>query len=268
MTDADLFEQAPCGYAVLDADQRIVRANAAFLRLVDRPAEEVVVASLRQLVPVSARIYFETHLLPSLSLHGEFQEVALEVVRPDDERVPVLVSANTDGDGTRLVVFEARHRRAFETNLLAATRDAEQARATAAETARSLQRALIPPTPPEVPGLDVAAAYRPAGDGSEVGGDFYDVFQVSPESWVVVVGDVEGKGTSAAAVTAFVRHQVRALAMQHDDPAELLARLNVVLLDHEAQRFCTLGLARLDPIDPVDGGWRVRLPSAASRTRC
>jgi sigma-B regulation protein RsbU (phosphoserine phosphatase) len=107
-----------------------------------------------------------------------------------------------------------------------------------------------------VPGLDIAAAYRPAGDGSVVGGDFYDVFQVSPDAWVVVVGDVEGKGTSAATVTAFVRHQVRALTMQHDDPAEVLARLNAVLLAHEAQHFCTLVLARLDP---ADGGWLVRL---------
>jgi sigma-B regulation protein RsbU (phosphoserine phosphatase) len=73
---------------------------------------------------------------------------------------------------------------------------------------------------------------------------------------VVVVGDVEGKGTSAATVTAFVRHQVRALTMQHDDPAEVLARLNAVLLTHETQHFCTLVLARLDP---ADGGWRVRL---------
>ena len=66
---------------------------------------------------------------------------------------------------------------------------------------------------PEIPGLEVAAAYRPAGRGDEVGGDFYDVFQIAEGDWVVVLGDVCGKGVEAAVVTSLVRHTVRALAV-------------------------------------------------------
>ncbi|WP_205473243.1 PP2C family protein-serine/threonine phosphatase [Nocardioides sp. SYSU D00038] len=257
MTVEDLFELAPCGYVVLDRDHRVVRANRAFGRLVGRPVEEVV-ADWRfpRLLPVAARIYFETHLQPALDLHGHFDEVALEVVRPDGERVPVLVSANIDDEAIRVIVFEARHRRTFETNLLHATQEAERARAEATASAQRLQQTLIPPTPPRVPGLDIAAAYRPAGDGSVVGGDFYDVFQVSPTGWIVVVGDVEGKGIRAAAVTAFVRDQLRALAMQHDDPADVLRGLNATLLAHDVEHFCTLALVR---VDPDADGCRVRL---------
>ena len=62
---------------------------------------------------------------------------------------------------------------------------------------------------------EVAAAYRPAGDGDEVGGDFYDVFQLGDDDWVVVVGDVSGKGVEAAAVTALARYTIRAAAVHH-----------------------------------------------------
>jgi hypothetical protein len=57
--------------------------------------------------------------------------------------------------------------------------------------------------------LDFGGAYRPAGDGSEVGGDFYDVFQTGPRTWGIVLGDVCGKGAAAAVVTALARYTVR-----------------------------------------------------------
>ena len=91
----------------------------------------------------------------------------------------------------------------------------------------------------------MAAIYRPAGDGSVVGGDFYDVFQVAEQEWVLVMGDVRGKGVEAATVTAFVRHTVRALAMRVHDPAELLHALDRLVAAHPSERFCTLVVARL-----------------------
>ena len=102
---------------------------------------------------------------------------------------------------------------------------------------------------PGVDGLDVAAAFRPAGDGREAGGDFYDVFPVAEHEWVVVVGDVSGKGAAAAAVTEFVRRSVRDLAPRLRDPAELLYALNRAVLDHDTDRFCTVVVVRL-----VDAG--------------
>ena len=118
--------------------------------------------------------------------------------------------------------------------------------------ARTLQQTLIPPTPPAIPGLDVAAEYRPAGDGTEVGGDFYDVFQVGAADWVVTIGDVCGKGAEAAVVTALARYTVRAAAMIEPSPAATLRRLNEVLLNHGGERFCTVAIIRLSF---GDGGW-------------
>lgn len=90
-----------------------------------------------------------------------------------------------------------------------------------------------------MPGLDVGGAYRPAGDGSEVGGDFYDVFHTGQETWGVVLGDVCGKGVSAAVVTALARYTVRAEALHVSSPAAVLEGLHEALLSYYPQTFCT-----------------------------
>jgi serine phosphatase RsbU (regulator of sigma subunit) len=111
---------------------------------------------------------------------------------------------------------------------------------------RTLQRSLLPDALPEVPGVRLASAYHPVGEGNEVGGDFYDVFSVPSGCWLVV-GDVCGKGTEAAALTALVRHSIRALALHQDSPAQVLGSVNEAMLSHELSgRFATAILARLD----------------------
>jgi sigma-B regulation protein RsbU (phosphoserine phosphatase) len=145
----------------------------------------------------------------------------------------------------RVAMFDATERREYERELLREKDRAEQSEARARALARTLQQTLIPPSPPEVPGLDVAAVYRPAGTGEEVGGDFYDVFQVADGDWVVVLGDVCGKGVEAAVVTALVRYTIRAVSVQTPDPVEALTRLNEVLIAHGTDRFCTVVLLRL-----------------------
>jgi serine phosphatase RsbU (regulator of sigma subunit) len=107
--------------------------------------------------------------------------------------------------------------------------------------ARTLQESLLPPLLPELPGLDVAARFRAAGEGIEVGGDFYDLFEVGDDGWAVAIGDVCGKGTGAAAVTALARYTVRAAAMRHGGPSEILGLLNEALLRQRSdRRFCTV----------------------------
>jgi sigma-B regulation protein RsbU (phosphoserine phosphatase) len=125
--------------------------------------------------------------------------------------------------------------------------------------ARALQASLLPPSLPEIPGVDVAARYVAAGEGNEVGGDFYDVFQVGAEAWVVVVGDVSGKGIPAAVVTSFVRYTVRSLAMLHRDPADLLHALDRAIRDEGTEHYCTLAAVRLDR---VDGRWELAIALA------
>ena len=249
---AELFSHAPCGYAVLDSSGLILDANVELLRLVGLRRDEVVGhRSLPSLVSVGGRIYFDTHIFPMLELQGAVHEVALEVVRSDGGRIPVLLNANVAADPdparvrVRAVVLEARDRRRYETDLLEAYQATEAARREAAEMAEVLQQTLIPPSPPRIEGLVLSAAYRPAGDGSVVGGDFYDVFQVADHEWVLVIGDVLGKGVEAATVTSFVRHTVRDLAMQVRDPDVLLARLDRAVATQPSEKFCTVVVARL-----------------------
>ncbi len=129
-----------------------------------------------------------------------------------------------------------------------------------AHVARTLQRSLLPDALPEVPGVQLASAYHPVGEGAEVGGDFYDVFQVPSGCWLVV-GDVCGKGTEAAAVTALVRHSIRALALHRDSPADVLRSVNETMLSHELSwRFATAILARLE----LSGGGPVRATIASA----
>jgi PAS domain-containing protein len=114
-----------------------------------------------------------------------------------------------------------------------------------AAAAEALQSSLLPTRLPEVPGLDLFAAYEPASEGLDVSGDFYDVFPVEG-GWAITVGDVCGKGQEAAAMTAAARHAIRALAHWNPDPVDVLARVNEVMLagDYE-DRFVTVKLAYL-----------------------
>ena len=115
-----------------------------------------------------------------------------------------------------------------------------------AHVAQTLQASLLPPQLPPVPGMRVAARYRPAAEGVEVGGDFYDVFPAGPDRWVMVVGDVCGKGAEAAAVTALARYTLRADAGRELTPREALTRLNAAMIrQQEDGRFLTLAYAVL-----------------------
>jgi hypothetical protein len=112
--------------------------------------------------------------------------------------------------------------------------------------ARTLQESLLPPLLPDLPGLDVAARFRAAGSGIEVGGDFYDLFELGDAGWAVAIGDVCGKGTGAAAITALARYTVRAAAMRQQGPSQILTLLNEALLrQHSDRRFCTVLFGRI-----------------------
>ncbi len=125
--------------------------------------------------------------------------------------------------------------------------------------AETLQHSLLPDDLPEVAGLQLASVYRPVGQSSEAGGDFYDAFETPSGCWLAV-GDVCGKGTEAAGVTAMVRHGIRALAFQQTSPAEVLRTVNDVMLSHElGGRFATAIVAR---IDLGEGQCRATLASA------
>ena len=247
------FDDAPCGFVATSLDGVIRRVNATFGAMTGfAPGELVDRRSLSSLFNVGGRIYYETHLAPLLLAAGQVRGIAMELVVADGQRLPVLVSATVARDdagepvGVRLAIFDATERRAYEEELLAARRRAEDSEARAHALVRSLQRTLAPPLVPRVDGLEIAATSRPAGRGDEVGGDFYDVFPIAADDWIVVVGDVTGKGVEAAAATALARYAVRAAAVVSAEPDVILAALNDVLRsDETTDRWCTVVAARL-----------------------
>jgi PAS domain S-box-containing protein len=114
-----------------------------------------------------------------------------------------------------------------------------------ARIAKNLQLGLRPPEPPYVPGLDISVVFEAFGAGVEIGGDVYDVLPTDDGCWVLI-GDVAGKGSVAAGVSVALRHSMRGLARQIDDPRELLSQLNEILLEGSSLNdFATALLLRL-----------------------
>lgn len=122
--------------------------------------------------------------------------------------------------------------------------------------ARTLQETLLPAEIPPIPWADVVVRFRPQGNTALVGGDFYDVFQITPTAWGVVVGDVCGKGIEAAALTGLVRHTIRIAALGEHEPRRVLEVLNDALLLEASDRYCTAVFARLEQ---TEEGTRVTL---------
>jgi serine phosphatase RsbU (regulator of sigma subunit) len=112
--------------------------------------------------------------------------------------------------------------------------------------ARTLQSSLLPEAVPQIPGWDVAALYRPAGHDSEVGGDFYDFWEVG-EDWLMMIGDVTGKGVGAAAVTSLVRYTARAASEFDSRPSQILARIDAALRRRPSISLCTALCLRVSP---------------------
>jgi serine phosphatase RsbU (regulator of sigma subunit) len=150
--------------------------------------------------------------------------------------VPMLGAARTIGAIT--LISSESIRRLSHADLVLAERLGRRA-GTAVESARiytertliahTLQRALLPESLPEIPGVEIEALYSPAGELNDVGGDFYDVFEYGDDRWILLIGDVCGKGARAAGVTALARHTLRAAAMSGETPAGMLAMLHRAL---------------------------------------
>ena len=248
-----LYDEAPCGFLSTTPDGIIVKVNATICRWLDTRREDLVGASFTDLLTGGGRIYHETHYAPMLQMHDKVRELALELQHPGGHRLPVLVNAAVVRDaaggprGIRVAIFDASDRRRYEQELLEAKRHAEASEARARGLVETLQRTLVPPTEPRIPGLELAAVNRPAGGDLLIGGDFYDVFPLGGDEWGLVLGDVCGKDVEAAAVTALVRWTVRATAAGSAGTERVLEALNETIRQHETERFCTMVFARLRP---------------------
>jgi serine phosphatase RsbU (regulator of sigma subunit) len=120
------------------------------------------------------------------------------------------------------------------------------------EVSHGLQAALLPASLPSIPGFELGARYQSAGEGLEVGGDFYDVVPIDSDRWLLVVGDVTGHGVEAAAATGLVRHTIRSAAMMGMPPSEILDHANKAMLNGSGSLppgvYCTIALARLTSV--------------------
>ncbi|MDN0197602.1 SpoIIE family protein phosphatase [Streptomyces sp. S.PNR 29] len=183
---------------------------------------------------------------------------------------PTLATASAVGGETVVLPLVARNRvigmltlgkptdEHFRQEILELAEDLSRRAALALDNARlysertaisqSLQRSLLPPELPTIEGVEVEVIYRAAGEGNEVGGDFYDVFPIRDGAYGFAIGDVCGTGPNAAAVTGLARHALRLLAREGLSGPAVLERLNSAILDEGARsRFLTLLYGELRP---------------------
>ena len=123
------------------------------------------------------------------------------------------------------------------------------------EIADTIQRGLLPPEASEVAGLEFAARLLTEQAGTRIGGDFYDVFQVSGDRYAIVIGDVAGKGVGAAGLTALARYTIRTAAMTDPRPKSVLRMLNEALLRSAPEEQYLTAIYAL--VEPVQGGHEV-----------
>lgn len=133
----ELFENAPCGYVITDADGRIIRANATFCALSGRTPEGLYGSTFAGLLTVAGRIYYDTHVRPLLAMQGFVREIAFDLKVPEPRKtLSVVLNATLSFDPQgrphrlRILVFDASDRRQYERELLLARRSADEARET------------------------------------------------------------------------------------------------------------------------------------------
>ncbi|RYG99980.1 MAG: PAS domain-containing sensor histidine kinase [Alphaproteobacteria bacterium] len=130
---ADLYENAPCGYLSLSPTGRIIKANQTLARWLGLAPEALPQKTIYDLLSFGGRIAFETHLAPMLRLQGNVEEIALDLLTGDGSKLPVIANAaeRRDSSGahdiTRITLFKATDRRAYERGLIIARDEAQQA---------------------------------------------------------------------------------------------------------------------------------------------
>jgi serine phosphatase RsbU (regulator of sigma subunit) len=231
------------------------------------------VASHASADPEVARWLLEEHLAPMSAPYGvakAFREQTVVVSHDitDEQLAAVAIDENDlqglrrlglrsalaiplSAGGTNIGVLSLINtgvaRRFTEADITLAAAVARRA-AGAVETARlytersaiaaTLQQSLLPDALPELLGWDLAALYRPAGEETWVGGDFYEVLRLD-DGWLLVVGDVTGRGAEAAALTGLMRHTLRTAARLTGSVRAALEALNRELVDRPQQSLCT-----------------------------
>ena len=245
-----VMEQMSDAVMVLDAYNRVIDSNPAATGLLGLPRAQIVGRYVTALLPPLAGPV-EAHR-PGISRQEEISTTADHLGRPGHTAIHLAVqlSSLTDRTGQeagRLMVLRDVTQRTETERRLRELLDAETHLATV------LQTSLRPASLPAVPRVHLAARSLPAGQGTQVSGDFYDVHQALGGDWAFVLGDVAGKGVHAAVVTSMARYTARTLSAQGWGPKQVIEQLNQALLvEAEPERFCTVVYGRIGELDDGD----------------
>ncbi|MGW1884944.1 SpoIIE family protein phosphatase [Streptomyces sp. NPDC001970] len=115
------------------------------------------------------------------------------------------------------------------------------------ELATAVQQHMLPTLPERLPGLEVAARYRPCSVGLDIGGDWYDAFLTPDGAVALEIGDAQGHDVAAAAFMGQVRGSMRAIAAREPDPGTVLTHTNQLLVTMDAPRFASCTMLHIDP---------------------
>ncbi len=221
----DAYPVDPDGEAGLPA---VMRGEPSFIAPRVADAELVAYAADDRHLELLRAVGFRAVMVVPMSAHGDTLG-ALTFVSAE--------SGRTFGEDDLALAEELGRRAGMAIANARAYTEREQ-------IARTLQASLRPPDLPEVEGWDIACLHEAAGEANEVGGDFFEVFAVAG-GWMAVIGDVEGKGASAASVTAVARHTIHAVAQLTGDALTAVRQLDRRLRGGPERETCSVALVQL-----------------------
>jgi PAS domain S-box-containing protein len=251
----DLYEDAPCGYCSTRLGGEIVKVNRTLLQWMGHERDELLGRRFQDLLTAGGRIYHETHYAPLLRMQGAVREIALELVRADGRRLPVLVNSvlRTDADGqpllVRTTIFDATHRRGYERELLRA-REGERAARRRTERLQRLSATLAAAVDARQMGRDAVAQLA-----DSLGADHVAIALTDPETGELLplarhgegagveqFGEAGGDASTAVLALATRGEQIGVLVAGFAAPRTLDAEERTFL--HAAAGQCSQALER------------------------
>lgn len=249
-----ILDHFPDPFVAVDADWRFTYANAAAALVLG--GGDVVGEFVWERFPGAVGSELGERLLEAMETREPFDMVLKPRELGLDTDAWFNLRAYPVPDGLAAIAWDATAAKKGE-------EERDELLRSKTEIARVLQRALLPPSLPTIPGAEVEAKYVAAGEGVEVGGDFYDVFALEDDGWALVMGDVAGKGPEAASLTSLARYTIRAAAMRVKRPKQILSLLNEEILRQTGgERLFTAVYGELEPERGGSGAMVLRVACA------
>ena len=242
-----LLEQAPIGFAFIDPYLRYVHVNERLAEFNGHDVEAHLGQTVGQIVPDLAqdlepilRNVLETGIpTDKIEVSGEtdaeagtervFEAAYLPVTLDDDEVVGIVTVVDD--------VTEQRRAR----------QDLQRRYARERDIATRMQRGLTPRNLPCPQGYELAVKYVAGSGDLRIGGDWYDVIELGPDRFAVVIGDVVGHGLNAALAMVRIRHALAGLSYAVPNPGQVLERLDEYATEDEDRFAATLVYGLLEP---------------------